>query len=164
MQNYDDEVVTGIHDLLERGRPHIQAQLRRYQPDLAPFTIFPGRKVPLSPLPSIEIVRASPTLEQDWFATTVYGSKLNFFLDCSIQSTKETFGEKLASVFGKIIVKWLNHMPNKVFLIPNSNATNWDSQATGYDANYRRGAGLRTARVTYWVKVLESGISSFFDP
>jgi hypothetical protein len=151
-RNFEDQIASSIKVVLETGRELIQ---KAYY-DLTPneeFAIYSTRQGQLSHFPAIEIVRINKKI--DWQSFRFRREKYTFNIDCSVKSLsgsggKRDVGTELLTSFSCAVMNWLNTPKNIDFDIQGTSLTVQDSLATGVDTNFRRGFGLRSARISYW--------------
>jgi len=160
-----DRIAHSLKTLIDQGRDYIQ---HGYQ-DLTPgeeFVTYVTRQGQLAHFPAIEIVRSKKNVK--WFSTRYRQEYYYFNIDCSVKSltgagAKREIAVELLNKFVSSVENWINEPKNIGYRIDGTDFNTFDGLATVSDTNYRRGFGLRSARITYWTYYINKATGKYWS-
>jgi hypothetical protein len=152
----EDRIAQSLKVVIDQGRDYIQHGYYGLTPN-EEFVTYVTRQGQLAHFPSIEIVRDRKEVE--WFSTRFRKETYRFYIDCSVKSlsgegAKRDIGTELLNDFASSVENWINEPRNIGYHIEGTDLTTMDGLANSLDPNYRRGFGLRSARIGYWTFIL----------
>jgi hypothetical protein len=148
-----DNITTYLVNLLNSIKGEIEVVWREYQRDAegdnlgSEYTVFRAQQEQLVDLPSIEVILKGKTNEIKMIGTQQ--DTFNYDLIVSIDSNHPEWGDTYCRVVVDAIEQYLNDYKRRKFEIPETNFCAFYSEAKNTDYSFRRGQGLRSAKISW---------------
>lgn len=154
-----DNITTYLVDLLNALKGQVEVVWREYERDSdqdplgSEYSVFRALQEQLVNLPAIEVVERGKSNEIRMMGTQE--DTFNFDIIVSINSNHPEWGDTYCRVVVDAIEQYLNDYKNRKFDIPNTIFCAYYSEAKNTDYSFRRGQGLRSAKISWMCKVFK---------
>lgn len=152
----NDAITTHLVNLFEYNED-IRVRWKEHEADSTGqgkvFKVYRDMQDQLLYTPAIEIV--SQGRETEIFSIGTQEDHFNYDILCTVNNNHPEFSAEYMRIFANSIQDILNDFSSRNFIVPGYSFCVYYSEARDMEYGYRRGKGLRSARISWMAKLLK---------